>query len=149
MDYNDYNIDIDDYGEEDVFKSELKYSELNILIKSNIEASKKHINDDYLVIKNEGIENIILDKFIPWLKGNDFLEKDNQKILEGLKPFEITYEYKKICDKYSPTNKEDYFGVFEFCFENGNEYTADILEAVAMQVYIFDNKIIKVSGYDI
>lgn len=77
------------------------------------------------------------------------MEKDNKKILEGLKPFEKIYEYKKICDKYSPTNEEDYVGVFEFRFESGNKYTADILEAVPMQVYIFDNKIIKVSGYDI
>ena len=38
---------------------------------------------------------------------------------------------------------------FEFDFESSGEYTADMLEASAMQVYVKDGEIIKVSGYDI
>ena len=34
--------------------------------------------DDY-VINNEGLDKIILEKFIPWLKGKDYLDRDNQK----------------------------------------------------------------------
>ncbi len=146
---NKYNFDIDDYGDQKIYKSELKFNEIRILIQFNIEESKKHIQNDYDVIQKEGINKLILEKFIPWLKGNDYLDRDDKKILEGLKLYEVNYNYEKICDKYSPTGKEDYFGKFEFCFESGNDYTNDILEAVAMQVYINDNKIIKVSGYDI
>ena len=45
--------------------------------------------------------------------------------------------------------EDAYFGQFEFDFESSGEYTADMLEASAMQVYIKDGEIIKVSGYDI
>ena len=47
------------------------------------------------------------------------------------------------------TGEDAYFGQFEFDFESSGEYTADMLEASAMQVYIKDGEIIKVSGYDI
>lgn len=145
--YNDF--DMDDYGDSEEYKSELKYKELNIIIRFDIEESKKHLDNDYSTLINEGIEKLILEEFIPWLKGTEYLDRDNEKILEGLKPYEITYNYHKIIDKYSPTGKDDYFGEFEIYFESGNEYTRDILEAVAMQIYINDNKVVKVSGYDI
>lgn len=147
---NDYNdFDLDDYDDPKDFKTELKFNDKNIRITFDIEESKKHIQNDYDVINKEGLDKIIIEKFIPWLKGKDYLDRNDQKILEGLKLYEITYHYHKICDEYSPTGKEDYFGEFEFCFESGNDYVDDMLEAVAMQVYIYNNNVIKVSGYDI
>ena len=50
---------------------------------------------------------------------------------------------------YSPTKVEDHFGQFEFCFESCNDYTKDLFEAVAMQVYVLNESVVKVSGYDI
>ena len=61
----------------------------------------------------------------------------------------FTYVFGKIIEKYSPINKEAFFGQFEFCFNSSSEYTEDMLEAVAMQVYVYEGKIVKVSGYDI
>ena len=52
---------------------------MNITIIFDIEKSKKHIQNDYYVINNEGLDKIILEKFIPWLKGKDYLDRDNQK----------------------------------------------------------------------
>ncbi len=151
--HNDSSYDIDDFGEQKTFKSTLQYNGVNITINPNIgcglEESKKHLEVDYNVLVRVGIENAILKEFIPWLKGNDYLDRDNQKILEGLKLYELTYDYRRICAKYSPTGKDDYFGHFEFCFESGNDYTKDMLEAVSMEVLIKDGKIVKVSGYDI
>lgn len=40
-------------------------------------------------------------------------------------------------------------GQFEFSFESSNDYTSDMLEAVAMEVYVYDGRIVKVRGYDI
>ena len=147
---NDSNdFDLDDYDAPKDFKTELRFNDISIKIIFDIEESKKHIQNDYYVINNEGLDKIILEKFIPWLKGKDYLDRDNQKILEGLQLYEITYHYKKICDEYYPTGKEDYFGEFEFCFENGNDYVDDMLESFTMQVYIHNNNVIKVSVYDI
>lgn len=147
--YNDYP-ELKDEAENIIVRSNLKFRDIDVVISDDdIIKSKKHINDDYNVINQEGLDKIILEKFLPWLKGNDYLDRDDKKILEGLKLYEVTYRYSFICAKYSPTNKDDYFGQFEFCFESGSEYTDDILEAVAMQVYIYNGKIVKVSGYDI
>ncbi len=147
--YNDYP-ELKDEAENVTVRSNLKFKDIDVVISDyDITNSKKHINDDYDVIKKEGLDKVILEKFIPWLKGNDYLDRDDKKILEGLKLYEVTYHYSFICAKYSPTNKDDYFGQFEFCFESDSEYTDDILEAVAMQVYIYNNEIVKVSGYDI
>lgn len=144
-------FDLDDYGEEEDFKSELKFNGVKVIIKSNSnkEESKKHLNHDCEIVRNVGLDKIILEKFIPWLKGKDYLDRDNQKVLEGLKLYEVTYNYMKISAKYSPTGKDDYFGYFEFCFESGDDYTSDMLEAVSMEVYIYNDKIVKVNGYDI
>ena len=108
-----------------------------------------HFYEDYNTILQEGIDKIIKEKFIPWLKGEDFNDKDDEKILEGLKVYYVMYRYNRIIAKYSPIEKEGYFGVFEFDFESSNDYVSDIFEAVAMEIYIYDNKIVKVDGYDI
>ena len=52
------------------------------------------------------------------------------------------YRYSKFIEKYSPIDKEGYFGVFEFHFESSNDYVSDMLEAVAMEIFIFNNKIV-------
>lgn len=126
-----------------------KYEGIEIKIESDIEESKKHLNRDFLVLERKGIENIIKKHFLPWLKGENFKNKSNKKIIDGLKLYEITYHYGKIVEQYSPINKEAFFGQFEFCFESSSEYTEEMLDAVAMQVYVYENKIVKVSGYDI
>ena len=69
------------------------------------------------------------------------------KLLSGTQ--QPTLEYGRIIARYSPTGEENYFGQFEFSFESGSAYTADMLEAVAMQVYVLDGKIVKVDGYDV
>lgn len=127
----------------------ISYNNIKIVIEFNVEESKKHLVEDYNVLEKEGIDNIIKSQFIPWLKGDQFKDKDVEKVYEGLKLYSITYDYEKIIEEYSPTGKENYFGQFEFCFESMNEYTSDMLEAVSMQIYILDGKIVKVSGYDI
>jgi len=92
---------------------------------------------------------LIKEHFIPWLLNDQFKDRDPQKVFEGLRVFEIFYNYGKIIAKYSPTGEENYFSQFEFDFESSNEYTEDILEASAMKVYILNGKIVKVEGYDI
>ena len=131
------------------YVSDFKYNDLNIKISFNVEESKKHIVDDLNVINNEGIDKIISEKFIPWLKGEQFKDSDDEKIKTGLSLYEVQYHYNKICKEYSPTGKEDYFGQFSFYFESGSEYTDDIFEVVEMEVYVYNNEIVKVIGYDI
>ena len=111
--------------------SGLKYRDIPVIITFDPEQSKAHIEDDYAVLNKEGIDQIILKKFVPWLKGDQYADRDDQKVFESI------------------TGEDAYFGQFEFDFESSGEYTADMLEASAMQVYIKDEEIIKVSGYDI
>lgn len=129
--------------------SNIQYNGINIEINFHLDESKNHITEDYNVLEKEGIENIIKRDFIPWIKGETFKDRDNQKIYEGIKIYNITYSYHRIIDKYSPTGEENFFGEFEFAFESSNDYTKDMLESVAMQVYVLNGKIVKVSGYDI
>lgn len=99
--------------------------------------------------QGEGIDKTILEKFIPWLKGDQYPDKDNALIYDGLHLTEILYHYGRIVAKYSPTGRDDHFGQFEFMFDSGSAYTEDILEAVAMQVYVNGGKVVKVGGYDV
>lgn len=127
----------------------MKYKSVDIVISFNKEESEKHIKSDYEALNNIGIDNIIKEQFIPWLLGEQFIDKDLNKVFDGLKVYEISYHYGKIVADYSPTKEEDHFGQFEFCFESCNDYTKDIFEAVAMQVYVLNESVVKVSGYDI
>ena len=61
----------------------------------------------------------------------------------------VCYDYGRIIAEYSPTGKEDFFGHFEFEMESSNDYTSDMLEAVAMEVYVLGDEIVKVDGYDV
>lgn len=134
--------------EEDII-TDYKFKDVNIVIQLNQKESVKHIESDFEVIKNTDFNKLMIEKFMPWFKGETYKDRDNLKIIEGLKLYEITYHYSKIVAEYSPTGEDGFFGQFEFCFESGNEYTEDMLDAVAMKVYTHDNEIVKVSGYDI
>lgn len=131
------------------YEYDIKYNGVNIVINFNANESKEHLTEDYKVLEKEGIENLIKNQFMTWLKGEQFKDRDDNRIYDGLKLYAISYEYGKIIDKYSPTGEENYFGQFQFSFESSNEYTNDMLEAVAMEVYVLNGKIVKVSGYDI
>lgn len=144
-----FNIFKKKQKKDDTQVDDIQYNGITVNIETNVEESQKHLSYDFSVLKNIGIEKIIKKQFLPWLKGEDFKAKNDNKILEGLKLYEINYYYGKIVEKYSPINKEAFFGQFEFCFNSSSEYTEDMLEAVAMQVYVYEGKIVKVYGYDI
>ena len=138
-----------DYKSTNSYLTGIKYKDVEIEINDDTEDSKHHFYEDYNIILQEGIDKIIKERFLPWLKGEEFSDKDDAKILEGLKVYYIMYRYSKIIAQYSPIGKEEYFGVFEFHFEGSDDYVSDILQAVAMEIYVYDNKIVEVSGYEI
>lgn len=138
-----------DYKSTKTYATGVYYKNVEIEVDYKSEDSKNHFYEDYDVILQEGIDKIIKEKFIPWLKGDEFKDKDDEKIYEGIKAYNVMYRYNKIIARYSPTEKEGNFGVFEFHFEPMNDYASDIFETVAMEIYIFDHKIVKVSGYEI
>lgn len=127
----------------------LKYNGIEILIDSNEEESLKHIQKDYEILVNNDIEQLIKMNFIPWLKGEDFENLDDEKIYEGLKLTRISYHYQQIVGEYSPTKKDDFFGEFEFDFESGNDYTENLLQACAFVLLINNGKIYNGRNYDI
>ena len=133
----------------DISKTNLKYNNIEIIINSNKEESLKHIKEDYEVLKNEGIEKLIKNSFIPWLKGEDYKELDDEKIYSGLKLTNISYHYHRIIDKYSPTKADDFFGEFEFNFESSNKYTENLLQTSAFVLLINNGKIYYGRNYDI
>ena len=128
---------------------EFNFKVEDVRIELNIEDSQKHINKDFAALEKAGIHNIIKNDFLPWLKGKQFKRKNEKMILDGIEIYDITYHYGRIIEKYSPTKKEGYFGQFEFSINSTTEYTQNIFESVAMQVYVFEDKIVKVSGYEI
>ncbi|GEM_PF-414777 len=125
------------------------YRDNEIIISFNAEESREHIRDDFGVLMSEGIEKIIKERFIPWLKGDQFPDKDDALVYDGLHLTGILYHHGRIIARYSPTGTDGRFGQFEFTFDSCSAYTEDMLEAVAMQVYVYDGKIVKVSGYDV
>ena len=129
--------------------SGLKYRDIPVIITFDPEQSMAHIKKDFAVLNKEGIDQIILKKFVPWLKGDQFIDRDVLKIFENITVYAAEYHYGRIIAKYSPTGEDSYFGQFEFDFESSGEYTADMMEACAMQVYVKDGEIIKVSGFEI
>lgn len=140
---------IDESNKINIPQTNLKYNNIDILISANNEESLKHIEKDYKTLSNEGIEKLIKNNFIPWLKGNEFKSLDDQKIYNGLKLTDISYHYHKIIGKYSPTEKDDFFGEFEFDFKSSNEYTKDLLQASAFVILVNDDKIYFGRNYDI
>lgn len=127
----------------------VKYKDIDIEIIQNEEESQKHIEVDFKVLLENGIDNLIKEKFIPWLLGTDFLDKDIDMVFDGLKICEITYKYGRIVGEYSPTGEENYFGQFEFSFISDNDYADEILDSAAMEVFVLDGKIVNVRSYDI
>lgn len=130
-------------------KTELKFNGIEIEIECNSEDSLKHINEDYEVLKKEGLEKFIRADFITWLKGDEFIDLDDDEIYKGLKLTEISYCYHFICDKYSPTNKGDNFGQFRFTFVSGNRYTKNLLEAADFVLLINNGKIYYDQSYEV
>ena len=129
--------------------SGLKYMDIPVMITFDLEQGKAHIEEDFAVLNKEGIDQIILKKYVPWLKGEQYKDKDDLKVFENISAYAVEYHYGRIIAKYSPTGEDACFGQFEFDFESSGEYTADMMEVCAMQVYVKDGEIIKVSGYDI
>jgi len=130
--------------------SELEYNGVSVeILDDNKEESQKHIEHDFAVLVRENIDKIIKERFISWIKGEDFSDRDDDLIFEGLNVYYICYDYGRIVAEYSPTGKEDFFGHFEFEMESSNDYTSDMLEAVSMEVYVLGDDIVEVSGYDV
>ena len=132
-----------------VYTSEVEYKGIQILIEFNIEESKEHLLEDYNVLQNEGIDKIIKDRFIPWFKTDKFKDREDNLIYEGLKIYGIVYCYGMIDARYSPIQQQEMAGQFTFFFESGNEYTSDMLESTAMEIYVLNGKIVKVDGYEV
>ncbi|MBQ8167191.1 MAG: hypothetical protein IJZ96_09170 [Lachnospiraceae bacterium] len=131
------------------FISQIEYKNVSIEIEYYIDESKKHLSEDYAILQKEGIDDIIKKYFIPWLKADIYIDKDDNLIYEGLEIYGITYQYGMIGAHYLPSEKEEMIGRFDFFFKSGSEYTADMLESVAMQIYILNGKIVKVDGYEV
>lgn len=129
--------------------SGITYKDIEVIIDFDADESREYIREDFDALLNEGIELTIREKFVPWLKGEQFPDKEDGLVYDGLHLTDILYHHGRIIAKYSPTGEDDRFGQFEFMFDSCSEYTQDMLEAVAMQVYVKDGKIVKVSGYDV
>ena len=129
--------------------SGLKYKDIPVIITFEPELSKEHIEEDFTVLRKEGIDHIVLKRFVSWLKADRYKDRDDLKIFESISVYAAEYHYGRIIAKYSPTGEDAFFGQFEFDFESSGEYTADMMESCAMQVYVKDGEIVKVSGYDI
>ena len=140
---------IDETNKIDIPKTNLKYNNIEILIGANKEESLKHIKKDYKILINEGIEKLIKRYFISWLKGDEFKNLDDEKIYNSLRITNISYNYHRIIDKYSPTKKDDFFGEFEFDFESSGEYTENLLQASALVLLVNNDKIYPGRNYDI
>lgn len=115
---------------------------INIGIKE--EKYLKYLDKDFPIMKSN-VNKLIDNELIPWIKPTKELTFD--KIKNDLKLYCISYSYNHIIAKYSPTQKDDYFGEFDFSFESKEGYS--YIQAVEMKVYIKNNEILKVSCYDI
>ena len=115
------------------------------------DAAVKSVDEmnNFETLKKEGIDNIIKERFIPWLKTDEFRDRDGELIFKGLKLYSIVYCYAMIDARYSHSNQQEMAGQFDFFFESGNEYTSDMMESVAMQIYVLHGHIVKVDGYEV
>ena len=130
-------------------RTNLKWNDVDIVISFNREESLKYIKEDFEVLQSEGIEELIKNNFIPWLKGDGFKDLDDEKIFDSLKVSNITYHYQGIISKYSPTKEDGFFGQFTFEFTRDNDYTEALFDAVAFVVLVGDGKIYMGKHYDI
>ena len=83
------------------------------------------------------------------MKTDEFRDRDVELIFKGLKLYSIVYCYAMIDARYSHSNQQEMAGQFDFFFESGNEYTSDMMESVAMQIYVLHGHIVKVDGYEV
>jgi len=130
-------------------ETNLKYNDIEIKIGFDKNESMKHVESDFEVIQRAGIENMIKTQFIPWLKGDNFKDLNDEEIYNGLRLTDISYSYHRFVAKYSPTNQDDYFGEFEFDFESGNSYTEELLQASAFVVLVNNGKVYFGDNFDI
>jgi hypothetical protein len=100
-------------------------------IADNIEESKLHLEEDYARLTEIGIDKIIREMYLPWLKAEEFKDRDDEKILEGLKIDDITYEY------ISATGE----GRFDIFFISCSMETYDMLESDCMELTLKDGDI--------
>lgn len=129
--------------------SSKNYNGVPIEIDRFIEESKKHLEEDYAVLEKEGVESIIRRRFLPWFITDKFKDRDENLIFEGLKIDSIVYCYSLYVDRFSPTNKSEQIGRFDFFFTSGNDYVSDMMESVSMQVYVLHGQIVKVDGNEV
>lgn len=71
------------------------------------------------------------------------------KVFDNISVYAVEYHYGRVIAKYSPTGEDANFGQFEFDFESSGEYTSDMMESCAMQVFVKDEEIVGVSGFEI
>lgn len=146
------NLQIDNIFNQDnndLDKTNLTYNGIEIKIPMDFIESQKHIQEDFNVIKNTDMEKLIKEQYLPWFKGDDFKDADDEQIYNGLKITAIDYFYHRIVEEYSPTHETDYFGEFQFTLLSSSDYTKDMLDAVSMNILINKGKIVEVSGYNI
>ena len=114
-----------------------------------LDQKRKLVREDFRVLLDYGIDRLIRERFIPWLKGEQFPDREDDRILDGLRLTNIQYTANLRAGKYSPTGEKELVGEFSFLFESGDDYTADMLECVEMEVDVWDDQIWKVTGYDV
>ncbi|MCF0143087.1 MAG: hypothetical protein HUJ75_06895, partial [Parasporobacterium sp.] len=79
----------------------------------------------------------------------EFKDRDRDKIYEGLKISHIRYNYGIICEKYSPTGADNYFGQFELHLNSCSDYTEDMLQQSAIEIFILDGKVVGTRKWDV
>ena len=141
------NSDIEEYSKTVI--DDLEYNGVHVVVTFRKDESLKHLYDDFKTLEEHGIERIIRDEFIPWLVNTEFQDKDKEKVFEGLKVVFVAYTYGMICEKYSPTGADDYFGQFELHLNSCNDYTEDMLQQSAIEIYILDGKIAGTRKWDV
>ncbi len=128
--FNDENDNLD--------KSGIYYNGTEIIFSSDFIKSKEHVQDDLKLLDDKTMDRIMREKFLPWLKQNQ-PDMDDDKILEGLKLFGVSY------------SARDSYNKFTFSFESGDDYTKNLLQAADIEIIIRDGKIVEdeISCYDI
>lgn len=58
------------------FTSQITYKGIAIEIGCHIEESKNQLSGDYAALERDGIEKIIRNRFIPWFKTEEFIDRD-------------------------------------------------------------------------
>lgn len=105
---------------------------IKIKVIGKIRDGREHIQKDFELLA-KGLDRVEKEVFIPWLKGEKFADRDNQKVDEGIKPYEVEYE-----------RKENY-GAFSFYVRSQGDYTRDMFDAACISCNVNDDGIIESS----